>query len=36
MARFLIEIPHSEDVLACAKVIKVFLSSGSHLLTQAD
>lgn len=36
MQRFLIEIPHSENILACAKVIKVFLSSGSHLLTHAD
>ena len=36
MARFLIEIPHDADVLACAKVVQVFLSTGSHLLTHAD
>lgn len=36
MPRYLIEIPHSENILACAKVIKVFLSSGSHLLSHAD
>ena len=36
MARFLIEIPHEGEFLACAKFVQVFLSSGSHLLTHAD
>ncbi|MGH9773129.1 MAG: hypothetical protein ACRD4Q_15755, partial [Candidatus Acidiferrales bacterium] len=36
MARFLIEIPHEGDFLACAKVVQVFLSAGSHLLSQSD
>ena len=36
MARFLIEVPHDADVRACAEVVKVFLSAGSHLLTHAD
>ena len=36
MARFLIEVPHEPERLACAKVVKVFLSSGSHFLTHAD
>ena len=36
MPRFLIEIPHSSDKLACAKVVRTFASSGSHFLTQAD
>ena len=36
MARYLIEIKHEEQTRACAKVVKVFLSSGSHLLTHAD
>lgn len=36
MTKFLIEVSHSEDILACAKVIKVFLGSGSHLLSHAD
>ncbi len=36
MAKFLIEVPHEGDFLACAKVVHVFLSAGSHLLTQAD
>ena len=36
MARFLIEVPHEGDKLACAKVVQVFLSAGSHLLSQSD
>lgn len=36
MARFLIEVPHEGDFAACAKVVQVFLSAGSHLLTQSD
>lgn len=36
MSRFLIELRHGEEELACARVVKVFLESGSHFLTQAD
>lgn len=36
MPRFLIEVPHAEETVACAKVVKVFLASGSHFLTHAD
>jgi hypothetical protein len=36
MARFLIEIPHEEETLACARVVQVFLTTGSHLLSNAD
>jgi hypothetical protein len=36
MRRYLIEVPHEEDTVACAKVIKIFLSSGSHFLTNAE
>jgi hypothetical protein len=36
MARFLIEVPHEAEVIACAKVVQVFLTSGSHFLTRAD
>jgi hypothetical protein len=36
MSRFLIELPHDPEELACARVVKVFLSSGSHFLTHAD
>jgi hypothetical protein len=35
MPKFLIEVPHSEETIACAKVVKVFLASGSHFLTHA-
>jgi hypothetical protein len=36
MARFLIEVPHEEEVVACAKVARVFVTSGSHFLSHAD
>ena len=36
MGRFLIEVPHEEEVLACAKVVEVFLKTGSHYLTNTD
>ena len=36
MMKFLIEVPHEEEELACARVVKVFLSTGSHFLAQAD
>jgi hypothetical protein len=36
MAKFLIEVPHEPERLACARVVHTFLSSGSHFLAQAD
>lgn len=36
MSKFLFELSHDPDELACARVVKFFLSSGSHLLTHAD
>lgn len=36
MPRFLIEVPHEEEPIACARVVDVFLRSGSHFLTHAD
>jgi hypothetical protein len=36
MAKFLIEVPHSEDKYECTIAIKVFLNSGSHFLANAD
>ena len=36
MAKFLIEVPHSEEVEACGKVVQIFLKSGSHFLSHAD
>ena len=36
MARFLIEVQHEAEALACAKIVQLFLTTGSHLLAQAD
>jgi hypothetical protein len=36
MAKFLIEVPHESEVVACARAVKVLLESGSHFLTHAD
>jgi len=36
MPRFLIEVAHDEAVLACAKVVQIFLNTGSHFLSHAD
>ena len=36
MARFLIEVPHEPETIACARVVEVFLKTGSHFLTNAD
>lgn len=36
MGRFLVEIPHSDEATQCTGIVKVFLSSGSHLLTNAE
>lgn len=36
MARFLIEVPHEEQMVACARAVQVFLESGSHFLSHAD
>jgi hypothetical protein len=36
MPRFLIEVPHEPETKACARVVQVFLSSGSHFLARAD
>ena len=36
MARFLIESPHDPERIACARVVEIFLKTGSHFLTHAD
>jgi hypothetical protein len=36
MPRFLIEVPHESEVVACTKAVRVFLETGSHFLTHAD
>jgi hypothetical protein len=35
-ARFLIEVPHEAEVVACARAVDVFLKMGSHFLSHAD
>jgi len=34
--RFLIEVPHEADTLECTRVVHIFLSTGSHFLTNAE
>ena len=36
MARYFIEVPHEAERGACARAVKVFLSTGSHFLSNAD
>ena len=36
MAKYLIEVPHSEGKVNCALAVQAFLDSGSHFLTNAD
>lgn len=36
MAKFLIEVPHEADLVACAHAVQIFLKTGSHFLTNAD
>lgn len=36
MPRFLSEVPHESEVVACARAAKVLPETGSHFLTHAD
>jgi hypothetical protein len=36
MPKFLIEVPHEEETIACARAVDVLLKSGSHFITRAD
>jgi hypothetical protein len=36
MTKFLIEVPHEADPVACRRAIHVFLNTGSHFLANAD
>jgi hypothetical protein len=36
MARFLIEVPHEAEPVACARAVQILLTTGSHYLTHAD
>jgi len=35
-SRFLIEVPHEEEVTACARAVEFFLKTGSHFLSHTD
>ena len=36
MARYLIEVPHDPDHVACDRAARIFLATGSHFMTHAD
>jgi hypothetical protein len=36
LARFLIEVPHEAESVACTVAVKILLTTGSHFLTHAD
>jgi hypothetical protein len=36
LARFLVEVPHEPDRVACAVAVRILLTTGSHFLTHAD
>lgn len=36
MSKFLIEVPHEEEKIACIRAIQILFETGSHYLTNAD
>ena len=36
MPKFLIEVPHESDTVGCSRAVQVFLSTGSHFLSNAE
>ena len=36
MQKFLIEVPHEAETVACARAVKILLETGSHFLTHAE
>ena len=36
MPKYLIEVPHPPELEACARVVQIFLKTGSHFLSHAD
>ena len=36
MARFLIEVPHEAEKVACARAVEILLKTGSHFLSHAE
>jgi hypothetical protein len=36
MDRFLIEVPHEDETVACARAVEILLKTGSHFLSHAE
>ena len=36
MAKYLVEVSHSSEKIECLRSVQIFLSTGSHFLTNAD
>ena len=36
MERFLIEVSHEPEVIACARAVEILLKTGSHFLSRSD
>jgi hypothetical protein len=36
MTKFLIEVPHEAEKIACARAVQLFLKTGSHFMTHAE
>jgi len=36
MPKYLVEIPHESEKIACLRSVSILLNSGSHFLTNAD
>jgi hypothetical protein len=36
MSKYLIEVEHDEDTIACAHAVRLLITTGSHFLTNAD
>ena len=36
MSKYLIEVPHADDQGECIRVVHIFLSTGSHFLSNAE
>lgn len=36
MSKFLIEVPHQSEQMACIRAVQAFLNSGSHFVANAD
>ena len=36
MPKYLLEVPHEAERLICARIVRDFLSTGSHFLTHTD